>query len=630
MPLTHHSSLSSSFSSLPTPVPARIEDYALIGDCETAALVARDGSIDWLCWPRFDSGACFAALLGGPEHGRWRLAPADPSARVRRQYRGDTLILETEYTSDDGAVTIVDFMPPRGTASDLVRMVVGRRGRVAMRTEVVFRFHYGSAVPWVSRLDDGALRAIAGPDMAVLRTNVPLRGEGLTTVGEFSVAAGETVSFVLTYGRSHEPPVPAVDPPTALAETDGFWREWVGRCTYRGEWSAAVVRSLVTLKGLTFRPTGGIVAAPTTSLPEQLGGTRNWDYRFCWLRDATLTLLSLMDAGYYDEAAAWRNWLLRAVAGSPAQLQIMYGLAGERHLREWEVPWLPGYEGAAPVRVGNGAFGQLQLDVFGEVMDALYQARRGGLAASVDGWRLQRALLDYLESIWERADEGIWEVRGGPQHFTHSKVMAWVALDRAVRSVEQFGLDGPLERWRALRARIHEEVCRRGFDPAVGAFVQAYGSKQLDASLLMIPLVGFLPVSDARVRSTVEAIEQRLTVDGLVLRYDSASTADGLPPGEGAFLACSFWLVDNLALLGRRDDARRLFERLLALRNDVGLLAEEYDPRLRRQVGNFPQAFSHVGLVGTAFNLARALPARLHPAEQRAAKNGNAVAVDRR
>jgi GH15 family glucan-1,4-alpha-glucosidase len=599
-------------------VPARIEDYALIGDCETAALVARDGSIDWLCWPRFDSGACFAALLGGPEHGRWRLAPADASARVRRQYRGNTLILETEHTTDDGAVTVIDFMPPRGAASDLVRMVVGRRGRVAMRTEVVFRFHYGSVVPWVSRLDDGALRAIGGPDMAVLRTSVPLRGEGLTTVGEFSVAAGETVSFVLTYGRSHEPPVPAVHPPTALAETEGFWREWVARCTYRGEWSEAVVRSLLTLKGLTFRPTGGIVAAPTTSLPEQLGGTRNWDYRFCWLRDATLTLLSLMDAGYYDEAATWRDWLLRAVAGSPAQLQIMYGLAGERHLREWDVPWLPGYEGAAPVRVGNAAFDQLQLDVFGEVMDALYQARRGGLAASADGWSLQRALIGYLESVWDRADEGIWEVRGAPQHFTHSKVMAWVALDRAVRSVEQFGLDGPLDRWRALRARIHEEVCQRGFDPTLGAFVQAYGSKQLDASLLMIPLVGFLPVSDPRVRGTVEAVERHLTVDGLVLRYDSAATDDGLPPGEGAFLACSFWLVDNLALLGRLDDARRLFERLLDLRNDVGLLAEEYDPRAGRQVGNFPQAFSHVALVDSALNLSREPTAVSRPAEQRA------------
>jgi GH15 family glucan-1,4-alpha-glucosidase len=600
-------------------VPARIEDYALVGDCETAALVARDGSIDWLCWPRFDSGPCFAALLGGPEHGRWRLAPADESARVRRQYRGDTLILETEFATAEGVVAVIDFMPPRGAASDLVRMVVGRRGRVAMRTEVVFRFHYGSVVPWVSRLDDGALQVIAGPDMAVLRTGVPLRGEGLTTVGEFSVAAGETASFVLTYGRSHEPPVAAVDPATALAETEAFWQQWVGRCTYRGEWSEAVVRSLLTLKGLTYRPTGGIVAAPTTSLPEQLGGSRNWDYRFCWLRDATLTLLSLMDAGYYDEAAAWRDWLLRAVAGSPAQLQIMYGIAGERHLREWEVPWLPGYEGSAPVRVGNAAFAQMQVDVFGEVMDALYHARRGGLASSEDGWRLQRALVAYLETVWDRPDEGIWEVRGGRQHFTHSKVMAWVALDRAVKSAEEFGLDGPLDRWRALRGRIHEEVCRRGFDPALGAFVQAYGSKQLDASLLMVPLVGFLPPSDPRVRGTVEAIERQLTVDGLVLRYDTASTADGLPAGEGAFLACSFWLADNLALLGRRDDARRLFERLLALRNDVGLLAEEYDPRVGRQVGNFPQAFSHVALVDTALNLSRAPDDMGRPAEQRAA-----------
>jgi len=600
-------------------MPARIEDYALLGDCETAALVALDGSIDWLCWPRFDSGACFAALLGTPEHGRWRIAPADASARVRRRYRGATLILETDFESADGAVTVIDFMPPRGAASDLIRMVVGRRGRVAMRTDLVFRFDYGSVVPWVSRLEDGALRAIGGPDMVVLRTDVPLRGEGLTTVGEFSVGEGETASFVLTYGPSHLPPPAAVDPATALSETEAFWQDWSRRCTYCGEWEDAVVRSLVTLKALTYHPTGGIVAAPTTSLPEHLGGTRNWDYRYCWLRDATLTLLSLMDAGYYGEAAAWRDWLLRAVAGSPAQLQIMYGLGGERHLREWEVPWLPGYEGSAPVRVGNAAYGQLQLDVFGEVMDALYLARRGGLPASEEGWRLQQALVTYLESIWHRPDEGIWEVRGGRQHFTHSKVMAWVAVDRAVKSAEQFGLGGPLDRWRALRRRIHEEVCQRGFDPARGTFVQAYGSTQLDASLLMIPLVGFLPPSDPRVRGTVAAIERHLTVDGLVLRYDTASTADGLPAGEGAFLACSFWLADNLALLGRRDDARRLFERLLALRNDVGLLAEEYDPRHGRQVGNFPQAFSHVALVDTALNLARAEEAPAPgPAEQRA------------
>jgi GH15 family glucan-1,4-alpha-glucosidase len=424
-------------------VPPRIEDYALIGDCETAALVACDGSIDWLCWPRFDSGACFAALLGGPEHGRWRIAPADESARVRRRYRGRTLILETEFETAEGAVTVVDYMPPRDDVADLVRMVVGRRGRVPMRTELVLRFDYGSIVPWVSRLDDGRLRAIAGPDMVVLRSDVALHGRALTTVGDFAVAAGERVAFVLSYAPSHEAPPPPVDPDAALADTEAFWQEWTDRCTYDGEWTDAVVRSLVTLKALTYRPTGGIVAAPTTSLPERLGGQRNWDYRYCWLRDATLTLLALMDAGYFDEAAAWRDWLLRAAAGSPSQVQIMYGLAGERHLKEWEVPWLPGYERSAPVRVGNAAHGQLQLDVFGEVMDALYQARKGGLAGSAESWQLQLALVAHLESIWEQPDEGIWEVRGPRQHFTHSKVMAWVAVDRAIKCATEFGLGGP-------------------------------------------------------------------------------------------------------------------------------------------------------------------------------------------
>ena len=597
---------------------SRIEDYALIGDCETAALVSREGSIDWLCWPRFDSGACFAALLGGPEHGRWKVAPCDPAPRITRRYRPGTMILETEYETAEGAVTLVDFMPLRGTASDLVRTVVGRRGRVAMETELVFRFDYGSIVPWVSRLDDGAVRAIAGPDMIVLRTKVPLHGVGLTTRGEFTVAAGESVSFVMTYAPSHCPPPASVEPAPALADTERFWRAWSAQCRYEGEWSEAVGRSLLTLKALTYRPTGGIVAAPTTSLPEQIGGTRNWDYRYCWLRDATLTLLTLMDAGYYDEAAAWRNWLTRVAAGSPAQVQIMYGLAGERHLREWEVAWLPGYEGSRPVRIGNAAHGQLQLDVFGEVMDALHQAREGGLDEGEETWRLQRALVAQLEAIWEQPDEGIWEVRGDRRHFTHSKVMAWVAVDRAVRSAERFGLEGPLDRWRALRARIHAEVCERAFDATQGAFMQSYGARNLDASALMIPLVGFLPPDDARVRGTVAAIEKRLMVDGLVLRYDSGVTEDGLPPGEGAFLACSFWLADNYLLLGRRDDARALFERLLALRNDVGLLAEEYDPRLRRQVGNFPQAFSHVALVDTALNLSHRATAAPRPAAQRA------------
>jgi GH15 family glucan-1,4-alpha-glucosidase len=599
-------------------VPARIEDYALISDCETGALVSRDGSIDWLCFPRFDSGACFAALLGGPEHGRWRVAPAAGSYQTRRCYRGDTLILETEFETANGVVTVLDFMPPRDACPDLVRMVVGRRGRVVMRTELVLRFEYGSIVPWVSRVEGGVLRAIAGPDMVVLRTAVPLRGEGLTTIGEFDVAAGETAAFVLTYGPSHRPLPGETDPVAALADTEAFWQEWAGRCTYRGEWRDAVMRSLLTLKALTYQPTGGIVAAPTTSLPEQVGGPRNWDYRYCWLRDATITLLSLMNAGYYDEASAWRDWLLRAAAGSPSQLQIMYGLAGERYLHEHELPWLPGYEGSAPVRVGNAAHDQLQLDVFGEVMDALHHARVGGMEGTVDEWRLQQALVRYLASVWDQPDEGIWEVRGGRQQFTYSKVMAWVAVDRAIKGAEQFGLDGPLGRWRALRQQIHDDVCTRGFDRGDGTFVQAYGSKQLDASLLLIPLVGFLPPSDPRVCGTVAAIERRLTIDGLVLRYDTAATADGLPAGEGAFLACSFWLANDLFLVGRRDDARRLFERLLDLRNDVGLLAEEYHPQARRQLGNFPQAFSHVALVDAAFTLSREGEAGAGPVEQRA------------
>ncbi|HEX7021052.1 MAG TPA: glycoside hydrolase family 15 protein [Gemmatimonadaceae bacterium] len=596
---------------------ARIEDYALIGDCETAALVSRDGSIDWLCWPRFDSGACFAALLGGPEHGRWIITP-DGSSRSTRRYRGDSLILETEFTTDEGTVCVIDLMPMRATNSDLVRIVVGKSGTVRMKTEIILRFGYGANVPWVTRLDDGSLRAIAGPDMVVLRTDVPLRGEQLTTVGEFTVSEGESVPFVLTWGPSHLAPPESVDATDALRDTEEFWRQWVQRCKYEGKWWDPVIRSLVTLKALNYRPTGGIVAAPTTSLPEQIGGQRNWDYRFCWLRDATLTLLVLMDAGYYDEARDWRNWLLRAAAGSPSQVQIMYGIAGERHLLEWEVPWLPGYEKSAPVRIGNAAHDQLQLDVYGEVMDALHQARSGGIDNSVEAWQLQKKLVQHLTEVWDTPDHGLWEVRGPPQHFTHSKVMAWVAIDRAVKSVEQFGLDGPLDDWRALRQRIHDEVCQRAYDAKLGAFVQAYGSHQLDASLLLMPLVGFLPASDPRIKRTVECIEQRLLVDGFVLRYDTAKTDDGLPPGEGAFLACSFWLADNYVLLGRHDDARNLFERLLSLRNDVGLLAEEYDPRLCRQVGNFPQAFSHVALVNTALNIGHVERQNApHPAAQR-------------
>jgi GH15 family glucan-1,4-alpha-glucosidase len=592
-----------------------LEDYALIGDCETAALVSRSGSIDWMCWPRFDSGACFAALLGTSEHGRWLIEASDATARVTRRYRDNTLILETRVETSAGSVTVIDFMPPRGRNSDIVRLVRGDRGQVTMRTELVLRFDYGHSVPWVSRLDDGTLRAVAGPDMITLRTTVPLHGQDLTTRGEFDVAAGAIVSFVLTHGPSHLPLPTAIDPHEALERTDRFWREWTAKSQVDGDWSDAVMRSLITLKALTYAPTGGIVAAPTTSVPEALGGSRNWDYRFCWLRDATLTLLALMNAGYYEEACAWRDWLLRAAAGSPSQLQVMYGLAGERRLTEYEVPWLPGYERSAPVRVGNAAYGQLQIDIFGEVMDALHQARRGGLDSRDEDWAFQRAILEHLTTVWHLPDESLWEVRGGAQQFTYSKVMAWVAFDRGIRGIEQFGLDGPIDRWRSVRQAIHDEVCARGFDPQIGSFVQAYGSKNLDASLLLLPTVGFLPASDPRIRGTVDAVERRLLVDGFLLRYDPAASADGLPGAEGAFLACSFWLADAYVLMNRMDDARLLFERLLGLRNDVGLLAEEYDTRAARLVGNYPQAFSHIALVNTAHNLSRAAK----PAAQRSA-----------
>ena len=596
----------------------RIEDYALIGDCETAALVSLRGSIDWLCWPRFDSGACFAALLGTPENGRWLLTTVDADARVSRRYRGDTMILETDYETTDGAVRVIDFMPLRDHRSNVVRTVVGLRGRVAMHTQIILRFEYGSIVPWVSRLDDGSLRAIAGPDMIVVTSDVELRGKELTTVGEFTVDEGERASFVMTWGPSHLGPPRTADPDKALTSTEQFWTHWASVCSYKGEWREAVMRSVVTLKALTYAPTGAIVAAPTTSLPEQIGGVRNWDYRFCWLRDATLTLLAMMDGGYFREAEAWRDWLLRAAAGSPDQAQIMYGVAGERMLREWEVPWLPGYENSKPVRIGNAAHEQLQLDVYGEVMDALHQARLGQIKEVADAWSLEKNLAKRLEQIWEQPDQSIWEVRGEPQHFTHSKVMAWVAFDRAIKSAEMFGLDGPIDHWRELREKIHADVCTKAFDPELNAFVQSYGSKLADASVLLIPLVGFLPPSDPRIRGTVEFVEKHLLVDGFVLRYDSAKTDDGLPDGEAAFLACSFWLADNYILLGRRADAVRLFERLLSLRNDVGLLAEGYDPLLRRQAGNFPQAFSHIALVSTAFNLGHVdFEKTPRPAEQR-------------
>jgi GH15 family glucan-1,4-alpha-glucosidase len=590
-----------------------IESYALIGDCQTAALVGRDGSIDWLCWPRFDSSACFAALLGAREHGRWLLAPAAPPVRVTRRYRERTLVLETDFETSEGCARVIDFMPMRGGVSDLVRIAVGLRGAVKMRMELVLRFDYGAAVPWASYGEGCALRAIAGPDMVALHTDVAVREEGASTVAELTLAAGERASFVLSYGPSHLTPPRPVVAEDALADTEVFWREWASRCTYEGPYAEPVLRSLITLKALTYAPTGGVVAAPTTSLPEALGGERNWDYRFCWLRDATMTLLALMDAGYRDEARAFREWLLRAVAGNPSQIQIMYGLAGERRLPELELDWLPGYAGSRPVRIGNAAATQMQLDVYGELMDALHQARHAGLVGSGAGWALQRALIAQLAKVWEEPDAGIWEMRGPCRHFTHSKVMAWVAVDRTICTAEEFGLSGDLAGWRRLRARIHAQVCREGYDPELGSFVQSYGSKSLDASLLLLPLVGFLPASDPRVRGTVEAIERQLTADGLVLRYDSHRADDGLPPGEGTFLACSFWLVDNLVLQGRREDAERMFERLLALCNDVGLLAEEYDPAGEQQLGNFPQALSHLALVGSALNLARGMK----PIEQR-------------
>jgi GH15 family glucan-1,4-alpha-glucosidase len=596
------------------PSSLRIEDYALIGDCQTAALVGRNGSINWLCWPRFDSPACFAALLGTAQHGHWQIGPSNPG-KVARRYRPDTLILETDFETAGGAVTLVDFMPVRGQQSDLVRMVLGRRGRVTMEMELVLRFDYGASVPWVTRLGDGkGIRAVSGPDKVVLCSPVPLENRDMMTRAQFAIEEGETLSFVLTHAPSHLEAPPPVNPRDALAETERFWREWAGRCKVTGRWAGQVRRSLITLKALTYAPTGGIVAAPTTSLPERIGGVRNWDYRCCWLRDATLTLLALMYGGFYEEASAWREWLVRAVAGSPEQMQIMYGLAGERRLPEWDIGWLPGYEDSAPVRVGNAAAAQLQLDVYGEVMDALYQACKVGLARHDVAWDLQRALLAHLEKVWVRPDEGIWEVRGPPRHFTYSKIMAWVAFDRAVKMVELLGLPGPVERWRELRDLIHRNVCERGYSTRRGAFVQSYGAEELDAALLLIPITGFLPAADPRVLSTVQAIQRELTVDGLVQRYRTHEALDGLPAGEGVFLACSFWLADNLCLQGRWDEARELFERLAGLANDVGLLAEEYDTASRRFLGNFPQAFSHVALVNTALNLGE----EHKPVEQRA------------
>jgi GH15 family glucan-1,4-alpha-glucosidase len=587
-----------------------LEDYGLIGDLQTAALVGRNGSIDWLCLPRFDSGACFSALLGDEWDGRWLLAPDCEIHRVERRYRERTLVHELDFHTEAGVVRVIDFMPPRGEEPDVVRIVEGVEGSVPLRMELVIRFEYGSIVPWVRRVGDDSRIAVAGPDALALRTPIPMRGENLRTVAEFTIEPGERKPFVLTWYPSHQEMPPAIDPEQSLDETCSFWREWLGERSYGGRWEEAVMRSLMVLKALTYHPTGGIVAAPTTSLPEQLGGVRNWDYRYCWLRDATFALDALLENGFDDEAQAWRSWLLRAVAGDPDDLQIMYGPAGERQLPERELPWLEGYEGSKPVRVGNGASNQFQLDVYGEVMDVLHQARRREIEPNDESWALQQVLLANLERRWQEPDEGIWEVRGPRRHFTHSKVMAWVAFDRGVKAVEEFGREGALDRWRAARDAIHAEVLEHGFDEERGSFVQYYGSKRVDASLLTIPLFGFLPADDPRVRGTLDAVRAELLVDGFVQRYrhdDEVEDVDGLPPGEGAFFLCSFWFVDNLVLLGELDEAREMFERLVGLGNDLGLLSEEYDPALGRLVGNFPQAFSHIGLVNTALLLEQAL-----------------------
>ncbi len=594
---------------------SRIEDYALIGDLQTAALVGLDGSIDWLCLPRFDSGACFAALLGDESNGRWRLAPVGGGSATRRSYRPGTLVVETLWESGSGSVRVTDFMPVRGTAPDVVRIVEGLTGSVEMRSELVLRLDYGHVVPWV-RHTDGQLAAVAGPDALWLRTPVPVHGEDELSTAQFRVGAGERVPFVLTWQASHLPAPQPVDPERALAETSDFWTEWSSRAQLPDRWAEPVLRSLITLKALSYSPTGGIVAAATTSLPEQLGGARNWDYRYCWLRDAGFTLQTLLDAGYSDEAVAWREWLLRAVAGDPADLQILYGIDGSRRLPEWELPWLAGYEGAKPVRVGNAAADQFQLDVYGELLDTLSRARVAGLPSEVDAWDLQRGVLEFLEDHWSDPDNGLWEVRGPAQQFVHSKVMSWVGFDRAIRAVEEGGLDGPVDRWRQLRQQIHDEVCERGFDTDRGTFTQFYGSRGLDAALLLMPQVGFLPASDPRIQGTVRAVGDELMRDGFLLRYDptadggSSGSTDGLSGPEGAFLACTFWYADALAMMGEQQAAEDTFERLLNLCNDVGLLSEEYDSGAQRLVGNVPQAYSHIFLARTARQLAKNSP---HP-----------------
>jgi GH15 family glucan-1,4-alpha-glucosidase len=598
-------------------LPSRIEDYGLIGDCETAALVGRDGSIDWLCWPAFDSDACFASLLGTPKNGRWLIAPAAEVTKITRRYLENTLILETRFETADGIVALIDFMPPRGNASDVVRLVRGVRGRVKLQMQLVIRFGFGADVPWVRRTEDGALLAICGADMTVLRTPVEIRGEDLTTVADFEVGEGETIPFVLTYGPSHLPVPAPIDPAQALKETEEFWTEWCSQCTYQGVHRDLVMRSLITLKALTYGPTGGIVAAPTASLPEKLGGQRNWDYRFCWLRDATFTLLALMNSGYTEEASCWHNWLLRAVAGSPANMQIMYGIMGQRRLLEWEAGWLPGYEGAQPVRIGNAAHAQLQLDVYGELIDAFHQSRMAKLELDESSWALERAVLEHLAEVWDQPDHGIWERRGDGRHYVSSKVMCWVGFDRGIKSAEKFGFEAPLERWRALRDFIHRDVCEKGFDAAQNTFVESYGSQLLDASILLLPAVGFLPASDPRVRGTLVAIERHMMRDGFVLRHDPREISDERQPIEGAFLACSLWLADAWVLAGELGKAQALFDRVVAVANDLGLLAEEFDSGEGRQTGNFPQALTHIALINTAHNISEANRPVEKPAVQR-------------
>jgi GH15 family glucan-1,4-alpha-glucosidase len=586
---------------------SRIEDYGIIGNTYTAALISREGSIDWLCLPRFDSESVFGALLGEPKHGRWLITAADPEVQLSRRYRGETGILETRFETAEGCVKVIDFMALSDEGEDqvdLIRLVCGEKGSVRMRTEIVLRFDYGRGIPWVRQHFGGPI-AVAGPHAVQFITPVPLQGTSdMTTIGEFTVAAGETVPFTMSWYPSHHRAFRYRDPHDTLLGTETRWHDWSSHCNLQGRWREPIIRSLITLRMLTYRPTGGIVAAATTSLPEWIGSVRNWDYRFCWLRDATFTLYALLSSGYRSEARAWREWLLRAVAGHPGEMQIMYGLAGERRLPEFEIPWLPGYENSRPVRIGNAAVEQLQLDVYGELMDALHAANRYGLEASSLAWSLQVKLLEYLEKIWEKPDQGMWEVRGKPRHFTFSKVMCWVAFDRAVKSVEQYGFDGPRAHWQKVRDKICAQILDRAYDRERNTFVQSYGSRDLDASLLLIPQLGFLRADDRRVVGTIEAVQRELTQDGFVCRYPTRTETDGLPPGEGVFLACSFWLANSLCLIGRRDEAVALFERLLALRNDLGLLSEEYDPLAKRLLGNFPQAFSHTAIVNTAAHLA--------------------------